>query len=144
MPSMRLQRRQWATYGRQRKSPEKCIKAISGNVCHIFLSGNVLDAPYNPHIFVKSAQMWMAVFDCSHDAGSNACDCLPYHRTGATNQTYGMVTNAPYHHHASHRTSRSSSIAHSDTTIIFSEQLYETAVTGKGGDVTATTAWRVK
>lgn len=165
---MRLQCRQRATYGRQRKSPEKTADALSGEVCPNFLSGNLLDTTHNLHISAKAVQMLSNTSDYRRSEISDMC-CLSNCQQSdteiqANSSENFIVTHVSKHHHASHRTSRSSSTYRSNHTnlagsisrshsphnrigkaapITFIGQSYRTAATCDAVN-TITPAWRIK
>ena len=168
MPNMRLQCRQRATYGRQRKSPEKTADAFSGEVCPNFLSGNLLDTTYNLHISVKAIQMLSNASDYRHSEISDMC-CLSHCQQSdteiqANSSENFIVTHVSKHYRAPHRTSRSSSTYRSNHTnlasstsrshsprnrigkaapITFIRQSYRTAAACDAVN-TITPAWRIK
>ena len=168
MPSVRLPSRQRATYGRQRKSPERTADTLSGEVYPNFLSGNVLDTPHNLHISVKPCQMPLNASNRRHSVIIDMCvfrHCQPSNtEISADSCAISVTSYASQHHHAPHRTSRSSSTYRSNHTniasstsrshsphnsigkaalITFIGQSYRTAAACNAVN-TITTAWRIK
>ena len=168
MPSVRLPSRQRATYGRQRKSPERTLDTLLGEVYPNFLSGNVLDTPHNLHISVKPCQMPLNALNRRHSVIIDMCvfrHCQPSNtEISADSCAISVTSYASQHHHAPHRTSRSSSTfrsmhtnrtislsrSHSPhnrigkaTPITFIRQSYRTAAACDAVN-TITPAWRIK
>lgn len=165
---MRLPSRQWATYGRKRKSPERTADTLSGEVHHNFLSGNVLDTPHNLHISMKPCQMPLNASNRRHSVAIDMCvfrHCQPSNtEISADSCAISVTSYTSQYHHASHRTSRSSSTYRSMHTnrasgtssshsphnrigkaasITFARQYYRTAAARDVGTIT-TPAWRIK